>query len=75
MAGFLLEDIQVALQTKDRPDPKKKLPLQYHQHLPVFDYNSADTLPPHRDFDHKIELQPCTTPPHGTLYNMSVNEL
>lgn len=75
MAGFSLEDIQIALQTKDRPSPAKKLPVHYHHHLSVFDHKGADTLPPHRDCDHKIDLKPGTTPPHGPLYNMSVEEL
>ncbi|KAI0991009.1 hypothetical protein K3495_g17178, partial [Podosphaera aphanis] len=74
-AGISLEDIQIALQTKDRPDPSMKLPLHYHQHLPIFDHKNADKLPPHRDCDHKIELKPGTTPPYGPLYNMSVEEL
>lgn len=75
LSGFSLEDIQIALQTKDQPDPSKKLPLHYHQHLAVFDHKGADTLPPHQSSDHKIELKPGTTPPHGPLYNMSIEEL
>ena len=75
IASSSLDDIQIALQTKDRPDPKNKLPTYYHHHLPVFDHKNADLLPPHRECDHKIELQPGTTPPHGPLYSMSVEEL
>ncbi|KAI0992991.1 hypothetical protein K3495_g15193, partial [Podosphaera aphanis] len=75
LAGSSLEDIQIALQTKEWPDPSQKLPIHYHQHLPVFDHKRADTLPPHRDCDHRIELKPDTTPPYGPLYNMSVEEL
>jgi hypothetical protein len=75
LAGFSLEDIQIALQTKKRPDPAVKVPSHYHELLDVFDYKAADTLPPHRDCDHEIKLKPGTTPPHGPLYNMSIEEL
>ena len=71
LAGSTLEDIQIALQTKAHPDPAKKLPPQYHQHLSVFDHKRADKLPPHRNCDPKIELIPGTAPTHGPLYNMS----
>lgn len=33
LAGFSLEDTQIALQTIDRPNPAKKLPQQYYQYL------------------------------------------
>ena len=63
LAGFSLEDIQIALQTKERPNPASKLPLHYHHHLPVFSHEGADSLSPHRDCDHKIDLKPGTVPP------------
>ncbi len=75
IAGFSLEDIQIALQTKERPDPGAKLPHHYHRHLPAFDYKAADTLPLHRPCDHKIDLKPGTTPPFSPLYNISIEEL
>lgn len=71
IASSSLDNIQIALQTKDRPDPKIKLPTYYHHHLPVFDHKNADLLPPHRECDHKIELQPGKTPPHGPLLDNS----
>ncbi|KHJ30189.1 hypothetical protein EV44_g1969 [Erysiphe necator] len=43
--------------------------------MSVFDCKNADVLSPHRDCDHRINLKPGTAPPHGSLYNMSVNEL
>ncbi|KAI0998267.1 hypothetical protein K3495_g9930 [Podosphaera aphanis] len=75
LSGFSLENIQIALQTKGHPNPSKKLPLHYYQHLAVFDHKGADTLPPHRSCDHKIELKPGTTLPHGPLYNISIEDL
>jgi len=32
-------------------------------------------LPPHRPYDHKIQLEPGTTPPFGPLYTLSETEL
>lgn len=75
LAGFSIEDIPIALQTKDRPDPTRKLPSHYHHHLPVFNFKGADTLLPHRKCDHRIKLKPNTTFLHGPLYNMSIEEL
>jgi hypothetical protein len=75
LAGFSLEDIQLALQSKAEPDPRSLLPDWLQKFAEVFDRKEADKLPPHRDCDHKIELKPDTTPPWGPLYNMSAEEL
>ena len=42
--------------------------------LPLFDQKEANKLPPHRECDHKIELQTGKVAP-GPLYNMSQDEL
>ncbi|KAM4067807.1 reverse transcriptase (RNA-dependent DNA polymerase) [Hirsutella rhossiliensis] len=70
-----LEDIHKALEPKTLIDPATKVPQHYHEFLKAFDQSEADKLPPHRDCDHEIELQPGTTPPHGPLYGMSQDEL
>jgi RNase H-like domain found in reverse transcriptase/Reverse transcriptase (RNA-dependent DNA polymerase)/Integrase zinc binding domain/Chromo (CHRromatin Organisation MOdifier) domain/Integrase core domain len=75
LSGASLEDIRKALEPKTLIDPATKVPGHYHEFLKVFDQSEADKLPPHRDCDHKIELQPGTTPPHGPLYGMSEDEL
>jgi hypothetical protein len=75
LSGASIEDIKKALEPKVLIDPATKVPLHYHGNLQVFDQSQADKLPPHRDWDHEIELQPGTVPPHGPLYNMSENEL
>jgi hypothetical protein len=46
-----------------------------HDFLPLFKKKLADTLPPHRLYDHKISLKEGFTPPFGPLYKMSRNEL
>lgn len=75
LAGASLEDIRKALEPKAIIDPATKVPSHYHEFLKVFDQAEADKLPPHRDCDHEIMLQPGTTPPHGPLYGMSEDEL
>ena len=70
-----MEDIEKALAPKTYTDPATKLPKQYHDFLDVFSRKEADTLPEHRLYDHRIELEPGKTPPYGPLYGMSQNEL
>jgi len=50
---------------------KAKLPSKYHDYLDVFDRAMTDQLPPHRPYDHKIELTDEGTPPRSRLYHMS----
>ena len=54
---------------------QQHVPLEYHQYLDVFSKKSADRLPDHRIFDHRIPLQEGTTPPWGPIYNLSEKEL
>ncbi|KID81404.1 retrotransposon nucleocapsid protein [Metarhizium guizhouense ARSEF 977] len=75
LSGASLEDIHKALEPKALIDPATVVPKHYHENLKVFDQAEADKLPPHRDCDHEIKLQPGTTPPHGPLYGMSEDEL
>ncbi|KAI0992073.1 hypothetical protein K3495_g16113, partial [Podosphaera aphanis] len=44
-------------------EPKEFLPPQYHDFLDVFDKRQANALPPHRSWDHPIDLQPGKQPP------------
>ncbi|KID93909.1 retrotransposon nucleocapsid protein, partial [Metarhizium majus ARSEF 297] len=75
LSGASLEDIRKALEPKTLIDPATKVPKHYHEYLKVFDQAEADKLPPHREYDHEIKLQPGTTPPHGPLYGISEDEL
>lgn len=56
-------------------DPEQYLPAQYHDFLDVFDRKQANTLPPHRPWDHSIDLQPGKQPPAAHPYSMNQNEL
>ena len=56
-------------------DPKKFLPHQYHDYLDVFDRKKSNSLPPHRPWDHAIDLQPGKNPPSSRPYSMNQFEL
>ena len=51
------------------------VPPEYHDFANVFSEGEAKTLPPHRPYDHKIDLEEGMEPPFGKIYNMSETEL
>jgi len=51
------------------------VPPEYHDYADVFSKAKASELPPHHDYDLKIELEEGTSPPLGTLYSLSPVEL
>jgi hypothetical protein len=72
------EDIDKFLKGKDpmmKEDILKKLPPEYHEFIDMFLPKEADELPPHRRFDHKIELRPGKEPPYYRNRPMSAREL
>ncbi len=72
------EDISKFLKNKEpvsREEILKKLPSEYHEFVDVFLPKEADRLPPHRPFDHKIELKPGEDPPYYRNRPMSAREL
>jgi hypothetical protein len=56
-------------------DPASAIPRDYEDFAEVFSKESASVLPPHRPYDHRIPLEPGTTPPFGPLYSLSEVEL
>ncbi|KAI0990797.1 hypothetical protein K3495_g17390, partial [Podosphaera aphanis] len=56
-------------------DPHDFLPTQYHDFLDVFNRSQANTIPPHRAWDHAIDLQPGKQPPASRPYSMNQHEL
>jgi hypothetical protein len=50
---------------------RPQIPQQYHNFLDVFSKSKGTSLPPRRTYDHKIELEPSTTPPFGPIYSLS----
>jgi len=58
------------------PDPDlTNVPAEYHEFADVFSKAKAQTLPPHRSYDHRIKLQEGTTPPFDKLKPLSPLEL
>jgi transposase InsO family protein len=51
------------------------IPSCYSDFADVFSKARADTLPPHRDYDHAIDLEPGNTLPLGPIYRLSEVEL
>ena len=50
------------------------IPEDYHEFADVFDKKKADTLPPHRSYDLKIETEGAV-PPSNHMYSLSPSEL
>lgn len=72
------EDIQKYLDGKPPAtmhEILEKLPPEYHDLVEAFLPREAETLPPHRPYDHKIELMPGKTPPYSRPRPMSPKEL
>ena len=51
------------------------VPHAYQDFLPIFEKEAADQLPPHRSYDHAIDLVPGPTPKWGPMFNLSEKEL
>jgi hypothetical protein len=60
----------------DSADPVdlSNIPEEYHEFNDVFSQKNADTLPPHRPYDLKIELETGAEPPLGRMYSLSQSE-
>ena len=78
---------QFSLQLHQEPDGKLRasslgdvpdlsaVPEVYHDFADVLSKANTSLLPPHRDFDLKIELEEGASPPPGRLYLLSLFEL
>ena len=62
-------------QKSDTPVDLSPIPSEYHDYTDVFSKSKADTLPPHRPYDLKINLEEGTSPPLGPIYSLSPAEL
>jgi len=72
------EDIEKYLQSKPPATDEEiraQLPPEYHDLIQAFQPSEAETLPPHRPFDHRIEIMAGKTPPNYRARPMSVPEL
>ena len=59
----------------DTPVDLSSVPPEYHDYTDVFSKSKANTLPPHRPYDLKINLEEGTSPPLGPIYSLSPAEL
>lgn len=59
----------------DIADILRVVPSQYHDFVDIFSKARADKLPPHRSYDHSIDLiDPKDIPAVGPIYSLSANE-
>lgn len=70
-----LSRVNIAGAKADTGDLTKLVPQVYHEYLSVFDSKNADRLPPHRKWDHAIDLEEGKEPPWGPIYALSELEL
>ena len=63
------DDLHVELDTLEG------IPWQYRDYKSVFDGQYSDELPPHRSFDHAIDVVEGKKPPWGPIYAISGKEL
>ncbi|EED18927.1 retrotransposon polyprotein, putative [Talaromyces stipitatus ATCC 10500] len=73
-------DGQLQLQNEEEKDTetegiKKTLPEKYWEFIDVFLKSKSDELPPHRLYDHKIELTEEKQLGYSPIYRMSLEEL
>ena len=61
--------------TSDTLVDLSSVPLEYHDYADVFSKSKADTLPPHRPYDLKINLKEGTSLHLGLIYSLSPAEL
>ena len=70
-----IRDIEKILAPKSTTNPAKKLPIEYYNFLDIFFWADSDILPPHHLYNHKISLMEEKSPPWGSLYSISQDEL
>jgi hypothetical protein len=75
LQGAQLSHQEVEVVTETPEFDLSTIPPKYHKFVDLFSKRKADKLPPHRPYDHRIPLEPNTTPPFGTIYKMSPVEL
>ena len=74
-----LEDVQINETEVLTPEQvKDRLSEEYHDFADVFDRSKADELPPHRSYNHKVELvdeDAKTQLPRSRIYPLSAHKL
>ena len=60
---------------EDGKDISTRLVDYYKDYADIFSEGKIHALPEHSKYDHKIDLEPGTTPPFGPIYPLSESEL
>ena len=68
VSRIIEEDVRIFIDKANRPELmaeeiKRRLPAKYCDLYEAFLLYEANVLPPHRSYDHKIELIPGSKPP------------
>ena len=70
-----LAHLSAMTEVEDQEPDESKIPAKYLQFRSVFSKKNADTLPPHRPYDHTIPLVEGAQVPFGPVYSLSQVEL
>jgi len=69
------DSVKAQSSSTSAPPVPDTVPPEYCDYMDVFSKAKASELPPHCDYDLKIDLEEGTSPPLGTLYSLSPVEL
>jgi hypothetical protein len=54
---------------------RQHIPTEYHHYIHLFTDEKGSSLPPHRAFNHTIDIEDGKTPPFGPIYSLLEKEL
>jgi len=69
------DSVKARSSSTSTPPVPDTVPPEYRNYTDMFSKAKASELPPHHDYDLKIDLEEGTSPPLGTLYSLSPVEL
>ena len=72
---FPSKGLSAKAMSTENPTDLSDIPEDHHEFTDVFDKKKADTLPPHRLYDLKIETEKGAVPPSNHMYLLSLLEL
>ena len=72
---FFPKGLSAKAMSTGNPTDLSDIPEDYHEFADIFDKKKADTLPPHRSYDLKIEMEEGAVPPSNCMYSLSLLEL
>ena len=75
MLGTLRFDENLGGQINVEVEQLKDVPWQYRDYQSLFNGQYSDKLPPHRSFEHTIDMVEGKEPPWGPIYALSEKEL